>query len=102
MQGWVNGSLQNDGWMLKSDNLEGTRTSFLGFWSKDGAAATNAPGLTPTLIVTFTVPVPEPAILMLLGVGAPWLLAAARGFRHEKRSDGRAHDRFYQRAAARG
>jgi hypothetical protein len=65
VQGWVNGTLQNDGWMLKSDNLEGTRTSFLGFWTKDGAVAVGNTGLTPTLSVTFTVPEPASGVLLL-------------------------------------
>lgn len=75
VQGWLDGTLQNDGWLLRSDNLEAMHTSFLGFWSKDGAAAVGNSALTPTLTVTYTVP--EPASLLLLAA-APLLLVRRR------------------------
>ncbi len=78
VQGWVDGVLPNDGWMLKSDNLETTATSFLGFYSKDGAAAVGSLGLTPALAITFTVPSPEPASLLLLGAAPLMLMRRSR------------------------
>ena len=74
IQGWIDGT-QNDGWMLKSDNLEGTHQSFLGFWTKDGAVADGNTALTPTLTVTYTVP--EPASIALLAA-IPLLLLRRR------------------------
>lgn len=48
---WVSGS-SNYGWELKSD-LETSPTSFLGFWSRDGAAANSNPGIAPTLTIVY-------------------------------------------------
>jgi hypothetical protein len=76
VQSWVNGTSANDGWELLS-NLETTPTSFLGFWSKDGAAANNNMAIAPTLSVTFT-PAPEPMSLLMLGAVAPLMLVRRR------------------------
>ena len=75
VQAWVNGTMQNDGWMLKSDNLEGTPTSFLGFWSMEGAAAnSNLVRLLAATLCRSRTPlaVPEPASLsvLIIAVGA--------------------------------
>jgi hypothetical protein len=72
VQAWINGTQENDGWLLKSDNLEGMKQSFLGFWSKDGAVAVGDMDLTPTLTVTFTVP--EPASLLVILAAVPMVL----------------------------
>jgi hypothetical protein len=66
VQAWVNGSKPNYGWLLKSD-LEDGATSFLGFWSREGAAANGNLGIAPSLSVTYSVP--EPAGLCLLAGG---------------------------------
>jgi PEP-CTERM motif len=76
VQGWVNGTETNDGWLLKSDNGETTATSFLGFWSKDGAAANNNSAIAPELTITYSVP--EPASLMLITLGLPILTSRRR------------------------
>jgi hypothetical protein len=78
VQAWVNGTTPNDGWLLKSDNLESSPTSFLGFWSKDGAAANNNAAWAPSLTVTYTVGAPEPMSVLLLAGGLPWLLGRRR------------------------
>lgn len=68
VQNWLAGTSPNDGWLLKSD-LENMPTSFLGFWTKDGAAANNNSGIAPSLTISYSVP--EPGSLMVLGcVGA--------------------------------
>jgi hypothetical protein len=77
VQSWVSGTTPNDGWELIS-NLETTPTSFLGFWSKDGAAANNNPAIAPSLSITYTVPAPEPTTLGLLAVGAMGMMARRR------------------------
>lgn len=49
---WVSGSASNYGWMLKSD-LETSPTSYLGFWSRDGAAANSNPAIAPKLTIVY-------------------------------------------------
>ncbi len=53
VRNWQNGQMTNYGWELRSD-LEVMPTSFLGFWSKDGAEANGNPALAPQLTITFT------------------------------------------------
>jgi hypothetical protein len=75
VQHWLDAPGSNHGWLLKAMNginssnqsvsLEDTVTSFLGFWTKDGAAANSNPALAPSLQVTYTV-APEPASLAVL------------------------------------
>lgn len=72
VQNWIDGASPDFGWMLKSDNLESTPTSFLGFWSKDGAAANNNPAIAPELTITYSTP--EPAGFAMMFVLAPALL----------------------------
>lgn len=69
VQGWVDGTKPNDGWLLKSD-LETSPTSFLGFWSKDGAAANNNPAIAPSLTITYSVPEPAGGFLIACGIAA--------------------------------
>jgi hypothetical protein len=71
VQSWVSGASPNYGWLLRGDNLESTATSFLGFWSKDGAAANSNPAIAPSLTITFT---PEPAGILALAAILPALL----------------------------
>lgn len=52
---WVSGQAANNGWLVRSD-LETTPTSFLGFWSRDGADANANPALAPQLSITYSVP----------------------------------------------
>ncbi|HVK77670.1 MAG TPA: hypothetical protein VM734_30405 [Kofleriaceae bacterium] len=52
VQGWVTNPSTNQGWLIKSD-LETSPTSFLGFWTKDGAAANMNNGLRPELVVVW-------------------------------------------------
>ena len=72
VQNWIDGTAPDYGWLLKSDNLEATPTSFLGFWTKDGAAANNNPAIAPELTITYSTP--EPAGFAMLFVVAPALL----------------------------
>jgi hypothetical protein len=78
VQGWVSGTTPNYGWLLKSENLEGSPTSFLGFWTKDGAAANNNPSVAgaPSLSITYSFP--EPASLGLLSLAVLGVLARGR------------------------
>ena len=75
VQGWVSGGTPNNGWMLQSD-LETSPTSFLGFWSKDGAAANSNPAIAPALTITYSVP--EPTGLSLIGIGMGAMLLRKR------------------------
>jgi hypothetical protein len=76
VQGWVNGSTSNFGWLLKSD-LETSPTSFLGFWSKDGAAANSNPGIAPSLTITYSLPEPTGASLVIC-ITAVWCVRKPR------------------------
>lgn len=58
VKSWLNNPSDNNGWLLKSDE-EAVPRSVLGFWSKDGAAATGNPALAPTLEINYS-PIPEP------------------------------------------
>jgi len=55
VRGWMSGQALNYGWLIKSD-LESTPTSFVAFWSRDGALANNNPAIAPQLSITYTVP----------------------------------------------
>jgi hypothetical protein len=50
VQGWVSSSSSYHGWLIKSD-LETTATSFLGWWTVDGATANSNMSLQPILHV---------------------------------------------------
>ena len=55
-QGWLIGTTPKNGWLMKSD-LETSPTSFLGFWSREGAAADTTAGSDPAaLTITYSVP----------------------------------------------
>jgi hypothetical protein len=58
VKSWLNNASDNNGWLLKSDE-EAVSRSVLGFWSKDGAAATGNPALAPSLEINYS-PIPEP------------------------------------------
>jgi hypothetical protein len=68
VQSWLDGTLPNNGWLIKSD-LETSPTSFLSFWSKEGAAVNTDPGSdAPALTITYTAPEPASAGLLLFGI----------------------------------
>jgi hypothetical protein len=68
VQNWLDGALPNNGWLIKSD-LETSPTSFLSFWSKEGAAVNTDPGSEPpALTITYTAPEPASAGLLLFGI----------------------------------
>jgi len=52
VQSWLSSPSGYHGWLIKSD-LETSPTSFLGFWTKDGAAANNNSALAPKLTITY-------------------------------------------------
>ena len=83
VQNWLDDPSSNDGWLLKSDNLELTPTSFLGFWTREAVSEGNDPNIAvaPFITVTFTPPAgaaPEPASLGLIALAAPALLIRRR------------------------
>jgi hypothetical protein len=75
VQNWLNDPSVNNGWLIKNAD-ETTATNFRAFWSAQGAAANNAPATAPELIVTYSVP--EPACMLLLGIGFSALLRRRR------------------------
>lgn len=52
VQDWVTNPSHNQGFLIKSD-LETMPTSFIGWWTKDGAAANSNSALSPTIVVTY-------------------------------------------------
>jgi hypothetical protein len=52
VQSWLSTPSGYHGWLIKSD-LETSPTSFLGWWTKDGAAANMNSALAPVLLVTW-------------------------------------------------
>ena len=81
LQNWLDDPSSNDGWMLKSDNLELTATSFIGFWTRDALGEGNTTAVAPFITVTYTPPagaLPEPASLGLLAVAVPAMLIRRR------------------------
>lgn len=53
VQDWVTNPSHNNGMMIRAASLEGTAQSFIGWWSKDGAAANSNSNLEPQLIVNY-------------------------------------------------
>jgi len=78
VQGWLDGTLSNFGWLLKNDS-EGSPTTFRAFYTREGAIEQNVPQFAPELTVDFIAPVavPEPASLGLAAVGALTIIPLA-------------------------
>jgi hypothetical protein len=68
VQDWLDNPSNNNGWLLKNDE-EGIRQSFIGFWSKDGAAAVGDAAVAPKLDIVYTIPEPEVYAMFLAGLG---------------------------------
>ena len=62
VQGWLDGTLSNFGWLLKNDS-EGSPTTFRAFYTREGAIEQNVPQFAPELTVDYiaAVPVPQPS-----------------------------------------
>lgn len=78
VQGWLDGTTPNDGWLLKNDDETG-QYSYRAFYTAEGAAEQGLPQYAPQLVVAFT-PAPEPAsiALALSGIGALALVRRGR------------------------
>jgi hypothetical protein len=50
---WIDNPSQNNGFEIRAPSLEGTATSFIGWWTKDGATANSNSALSPVLYLTF-------------------------------------------------
>jgi hypothetical protein len=50
---WIDHPSQNNGLEIRAPSLEGTATSFIGWWTKDGATANSNSALSPVLDLTF-------------------------------------------------
>jgi hypothetical protein len=75
VQGWVNTPSTNNGLVVVNDDSTDA-TDFLAFWGAQGAANAKN-GMAPVLAVTYVVPEPLSASLVLFG--APILLCRRRG-----------------------
>jgi hypothetical protein len=69
VQGWLDGTLPNYGWLLKNDSETG-QTTFRAFYTRDGAIEQGVPQFAPDLVVSFVVPAPEPSSLGIFAVAA--------------------------------
>jgi hypothetical protein len=76
VQGWLDGTVANDGWLLKNDDELGTSQTFRAFYTAEGAVEQGVPNFAPSLIVTYSVP--EPASLGMLIFGSSSLLLTRR------------------------
>jgi hypothetical protein len=70
VQGWLDGTLPNFGWLLKNDS-EGSPTTFRAFYTSEGAIEQSVPQFAPLLTVDFVkgAPVPEPSTWAMLLLG---------------------------------
>jgi hypothetical protein len=85
VQGWLDGTSPNFGWLLKNDS-EGSSTTFRAFYTREGAVEQNVPQDAPELTVTFIGPaaVPEPSTAGLTVVSAVIIISLARCRRRAK------------------
>ena len=72
VQGWLDGTLANDGWLLKNDTESATQ-SFRAFYTEEGAVEQHVAPYAPSLVVTYVM-VPEPASLAIWALVVPWML----------------------------
>jgi len=76
VQGWVNDSSSNFGWLLMGDESGGG--TFRTFWSKEAHLLGEAyASYEPKLVIDFTA-VPEPSSLILFAGGAVAVLVVIR------------------------
>jgi hypothetical protein len=70
VQGWLDGTLPNFGWLLKNDS-EGSATTLRAFYTAEGAVEQGFPEFAPHLTVDFTAAaiVPEPSTWAMLLLG---------------------------------
>jgi hypothetical protein len=85
VQGCLDGTLPNFGWLLKNDS-EGTAQTFRAFYSAEGASGQGVPQFAPELSINFVgrAAVPEPSTLGLTAVGAGTIISLARRRRRAK------------------
>lgn len=78
VQGWLDGTLSNFGWLLKNDSEADTQ-SFRAFYTREGALEQGVPQFAPDLTVTFlAASVPEPSTLWLMTLGAVLTISLLR------------------------
>jgi hypothetical protein len=90
VQGWLDGTPSNFGWLLKNDS-EGSPTTFRAFYTREGAVEQNVPQFAPELTVDFTaaapVPVPQPSSWGAAAIGALTIISLAWRRRGTKSTD---------------
>jgi len=88
VQGWLDGTLSNFGWLLKNDS-EGSPTTFRAFYTREGAIEQNVPQFAPELTVDFiaAVPVPQPSPWGTAAIGALAVISLAWRRRATKSAD---------------
>ena len=67
VQGWLDGTSLNYGWLLKNDS-EALQTTFRAFYTREGAIEQGLPQYAPDLVVSYVVPAPEPPPLAMIAL----------------------------------
>jgi MYXO-CTERM domain-containing protein len=77
VQGWLDGTSLNYGWLLKSDS-EALQTTFRAFYTREGAIEHGLPQYAPDLVVSCVVPAPEPPPLAMIALAGLTIILLGR------------------------
>jgi hypothetical protein len=77
VQGWLDGTSLNYGWLLKSDS-EALQTTFRAFYTREEAIEQSLPQYAPDLVVSYVVPAPEPPPLAMIALAGLTIILLGR------------------------
>lgn len=77
VQGWLDGTFPNYGWLLANDS-EALQTTFLAFYTKEGAVEQSLAQYAPDLVVSYVPPAPEPPTLGMIGLAGFTVILLSR------------------------
>jgi PEP-CTERM motif len=67
VQGWLDGTFPNYGWLLENDS-EALQTTFRAFYTREGAVEQGLAQFAPDLVVGYVVPAPEPPTMGIIAL----------------------------------